>query len=79
MAISNNNTRDDTVNDILRLSEVSEDSTGIRNDLWKNATDNNGPIKAVDKLCSSSVVQIMSRNDAARKKLLDDILNHGEF
>eukprot|EP00579_Thalassiosira_antarctica_P007599 CAMPEP_0201877570 /NCGR_PEP_ID=MMETSP0902-20130614/8962_1 /ASSEMBLY_ACC=CAM_ASM_000551 /TAXON_ID=420261 /ORGANISM="Thalassiosira antarctica, Strain CCMP982" /LENGTH=149 /DNA_ID=CAMNT_0048405043 /DNA_START=92 /DNA_END=538 /DNA_ORIENTATION=+ len=69
MSISTNNTRDDTVNDIL-----SKDSTGSRNDLWKSATDNNGSIKAIDNLCSYSVVQTMSRNDAARKKfLLDDI------
>eukprot|EP00579_Thalassiosira_antarctica_P023409 CAMPEP_0201988178 /NCGR_PEP_ID=MMETSP0904-20121228/92187_1 /ASSEMBLY_ACC=CAM_ASM_000553 /TAXON_ID=420261 /ORGANISM="Thalassiosira antarctica, Strain CCMP982" /LENGTH=149 /DNA_ID=CAMNT_0048542329 /DNA_START=645 /DNA_END=1095 /DNA_ORIENTATION=+ len=64
-------------NDIL-----SKDSTGIRNELWKSATetDNNGPIKAVDYyLCSYSVVHMTSRNDAASKKLLNDIINHGEF
>jgi len=79
MTISTTNTRDDTdtVNDIL-----SKDSTGIRNELWKSATetDNNGPIKAVDYyLCSYSVVHMTSRNDAASKKLLNDIINHGEF
>ena len=68
MTISTN-TRDDTVNDIL-----SKYSTGIRIDLWNSATDNNGSLKAVDNLCSYSVVQTMSRNDADMKKfLLDDI------
>ena len=69
MTISTSHTRYDTVNDIL-----SKDSTGIRNDLWKSATDtdNNGPIKAIGYLCSYSVAHMTRRNDTASKKLLDD-------
>jgi len=59
--------------------KLSRDSTGYRNDLWKGASDGSGPIKNVDTLCSHSVTQMMSRNDAARQKILDDMLNHGEF
>lgn len=51
----------------------------VRHGLWKSAVDNHGPISRVDELCRDQVVSLMSRNDATRKKLLDEWLNHGEF
>mmetsp|Transcript_39680 Transcript_39680/g.67638 ORF Transcript_39680/g.67638 Transcript_39680/m.67638 type:complete len:160 (-) Transcript_39680:234-713(-) len=80
MTVSTANSRDD-VEDAENSSSArfSDDSTGIRNDLWEGATATNGPIKDMDKLCNFSVVQIMSRSDAFQKKMLDDFLNHGEF
>jgi len=82
MTVSTTNTHDDDAYDCnheYKNDPLSGDSSGIRNELWKSVTDNSGPIKDIDNLCSYSVVQMMSRNDAAKKKMLDDILNHGEF
>lgn len=51
----------------------------VKHCLWNSTSDSNGHIKLMDNLCRDQVVHMMSRNDAARKKMLDDILNHGEF
>ncbi|KAL9184539.1 hypothetical protein ACHAXT_012509 [Thalassiosira profunda] len=59
----------------------SMDSTSsVAKDLWRSATAVDGPIAAVDYTCKyDSVVMIMSRDEETRKKVLDDLLNHGEF
>lgn len=78
---SNTKPQDDDT-DIEWQDRLSKDTGGtgdIRKDLWKSTSDSNGQIKLVDNLCRDKVVHMMSRNDAARKKLLDDMLNHGEF
>ena len=50
-----------------------------RSDLLWNCTTDSDEIKLADDRCNRAVVQIMSRSEASRKLLLDDILNHGEF
>lgn len=66
--------------DLSQSRRISMDSShGITNELWKGATEKDGPVKAVDDIISYSVVRLMSRNDAARQKMLEDMLNHGEF
>jgi len=73
-ASSNSNAHDDSAR-----SDRLSNHTGIRQDLWRSASYSNEQIKLADVNCSNVVVQLMSRNGAARKKLLDDLLNHGEF
>ena len=59
---------------------ISEDSASTtRSDLLWNCTTDSDEIKLADDRCNRAVVQIMSRSEASRKLLLDDILNHGEF
>lgn len=85
---SNNNQNDN--NTICTGGGLSKYSLGtcrrmrssVRHCLWRSAldkTDGGGPISHVDELCRDQVVSLMSRNDVMRKKLLDDMLNHGEF
>jgi len=41
--------------------------------------DDEGPVKQIDNLCFDRVVRMMSLDDAARKKMFDNMLNHWEF
>ena len=58
---------------------VRSNFSDIRQDLWRSASDCNEQIKRVDCLCSEMVVQFMSRNETVRMKMLEVVLNRGEF
>ena len=55
------------------------DTRGVKHCLWKATSSSRGLISHVDDLCREQIIYMMSRPEAARKKILDDILNHGEF
>mmetsp|Transcript_16256 Transcript_16256/g.35146 ORF Transcript_16256/g.35146 Transcript_16256/m.35146 type:complete len:159 (-) Transcript_16256:255-731(-) len=73
------NTQDDAVDGWSKYSLGCRRSRSVKHCLWKVASDSNGPMTRVDDLCRDQIVHMMSSNEAARKKLLDDMLNHGEF
>ena len=64
-------------------SEYSFGSAGrrptIQHFLWKSAGDANGPIRKLDEMCFDRVVHLMIMSDRAQAKLLDSMLNRGEF
>lgn len=59
-----------------RRSSHSSRRRNVVGDLWRTAPDLGSH---VDDLCFDRVVKMMSINDTARKVLLDDMLNRGEF
>ncbi|KAL9184517.1 hypothetical protein ACHAXT_012487 [Thalassiosira profunda] len=51
----------------------------IQHFLWRSAGDANGPIRKLDEMCFEQVVHLMIMSDRAQAKLLNSMLNRGEF